>query len=391
MILNQSFPDVRVKQEYDALACAGYRVIVITRALQTQYDENYELLPIVVSKNEFEAYLNCLFIGNRWLVARISSALVDIGVEQVDAVHVHDLFWATTGYTLSKKFSAKFVIDFHENYPAMIRHFNESSKRHGVKKTLRNQFFDNVLLSYKRLVKYERRMLALCDAYICVVEEAKLRLNQINPLTQGVVVSNTKDPRAIDFVDMKEKEKIQLIYVGTIQDLRGLDTAVKAMAYLCENRYELTIVGFKTGCTVKKNLASIIDANNINNVNLVDFTQNESALNQHISNAHIGIIPHISCDLCHTTVPHKLFTYMAMGKAVLVSDVKPLRRLVENKSCGVVFRAGSAEDFAQKVKAISRHDLLVKMGGKARELIETEYNWAVDAKCLVDMYHELLT
>jgi glycosyltransferase involved in cell wall biosynthesis len=390
MILNQSFPDIRVKQEYDALIAGGYRVIIVTRDGQTQFDECYELLPIVVSKNELEAYINCLFVGNPWLTQRIVDGLFNIGVIHVDAVHVHDLFWAISGYDLSKKFSSKFVIDFHENYPAMIHHFNESSKKFGVKKTLRNKFFDNVLLSYKRLARYEKRMLSKCDAFIVVVNEAQLRLNTLNPFKKGVIVSNTKNPGTITFIDIPKKDKIQLVYVGTIQDLRGLDTAVKAMLHLPEDKYELTIVGFKEGCFVKKSLQAIIDLNHLTNVNLIDFIRDELQLDQYISNAHIGIIPHANCELCKTTVPHKLFTYMAMGRPVLVSDVKPLKRLVENKLCGAVFKAGSEEDFAKQIKYMSDYNLLVKMGIKARELVETEYNWAADAKRLIDIYDELL-
>ncbi len=390
MILNQAFPDIRVKQECDTLLSAGYRVIIVTRTLITQLDENYELLPIVVSKHKFEAYINCFFKGNPWLTQRIVGELLNMGVTHVDAVHVHDLFWAITGYDLSKKFNAKFVIDFHENYPAMIQHFNDSSKKNGIKKTLRNQFFDDVLLSYRRLIRYEQRMLKKCDAYIVVVDEAHLRLNNINPLKNGIVVSNTKDPEIITFINMPKEEKIRLVYVGTIQDLRGLDTAVKAMIYLPKNKYELTIVGFKNGCLVKKRLASIIQSNNLTNVNLVNFTEDELLLEQYITNAHIGIIPHMDCELCQTTVPHKLFIYMAMGKPVLVSDVKPLKRLVENKLCGAVFKAGSEEDFANKVSNMSDYNSLVTMGIKARELVETEYNWSLDEKRLIGLYDKLL-
>lgn len=391
MILNQSFPDIRVEQEYDALISAGYRVIVITRAQVTKLDKNYELLPVAVSMSELEAYANCFFLGNPWLTQRIITALLEIKVDRIDAVHVHDLFWAVTGYDLCKQFNAKFVLDFHENYPAMINHFHESNKRHGVKRSIRNMFFDKFLLSDARLKKYELKMLAKCDAYIVVVDEALTRLNKLNKLKKGIVVSNTKKPDIINFLEIPKRKKIQLVYVGTIQDLRGLDIAVQAMSYLSEDDYELTIVGFKSSCLVKEKLKSIIKTNHIHNVNLIDFTENKSLLDQYVENAHIGIIPHADCELCQTTVPHKLFTYMAMGRPVLVSDVKPLKRLVENKLCGAVFKAGSCEDFANKVKSLSDRNLLVKMGSKARELVETEYNWSLDENRLIDLYSELLT
>jgi len=390
MILNQAFPDIRVQQEYDALVSAGYRVIIVTRMGITQLDENYELLPVVVSQGKFEAYINCFFKGNPWLTRRILDELLNIGVTDIDAVHVHDLFWAITGFDLSQKFNAKFVIDFHENYPAMLQHFNESNKKNGIKKTFRNQFFDNVLLSYKRLIRYEQRMLSKCDAYIVVVDEAHDRLNEINPMKHGIVVSNTKDPDIIPFIDIPKEEKIRLVYVGTIQDLRGLDTAVKAMSYLPQDKYELTIVGFKEGCLVKKRLVAITQSHSLKNVHLVNFTQDEQILDQYISNAHIGIIPHMDCKLCQTTVPHKLFIYMAMGKPVLVSDVKPLKRLVENKQFGAVFKAGSEKDFANEVIKMTDDNLLTSMGMKARELVETKYNWSLDEERLVDLYDELL-
>lgn len=391
MILNQSFPDIRVKQEYDALVSQGYRVIVITRTNQTELDNSYELLPVAVSLGEVEAYANCFFRGNPWLVKRIIKELELIGVVNLDAVHVHDLFWGVTGYRLSKIFNAKLIMDFHENYPAMLQHFNESSKKHGPKKSLRNKFFDDVLLGYERLKRYEKRMLSKCDGYIVVVDEALDRLRDINPLKKGVVVSNTKSPELIPFKSLSNIEPIKLVYVGTIQELRGLEVAVTAMQYLPSSDYELTIVGFKNGCLVKKQLESIILAHNIKNVNLIGFLTDEKKLNEYIYNSHIGIIPHQDCELCQTTIPHKLFSYMAMGRPVLTSDVKPFKRLIYNKGVGDVFRAGSAKDFSEKIKAMSTHRLLIEYGRNARKLVETEYNWSKDKNRLLDLYNSLLT
>lgn len=391
MLLNQGFPDIRVEQEADALKDAGYRVIIITHYRKTVIKDGYETIPVQTTLNQFEAYLNSLFYGNPYLEKRIIKALATEGIDKVDAVHVHDLFWSHIGYSLKNHFKCKFVIDMHENYPAMLNIFNYERKRNNKRQTIRSWFFNDVLLSYKRLRKYESKMLKLCDDYITVADEYLEATKALVSNNKGIVVSNTKSPKSIAFSDMpKIEDKVIISYVGSIQFLRGLDVVVNAFKLLPEEVYQLNIVGFKKNDPVKLHLEKIIKKNNMSNINLIPWLNTEKEQDEYMRHCHIGIIPHIDCELCQTTMPHKLFSYMAIGRSVLVSDVKPLARIVDGKDCGATFKAGSSADLAKKIQEISNYDTLFRQGKNARALVEGECNWQRDADRLVSMYRSLI-
>ena len=80
---------------------------------------------------------------------------------------------------------------------------------------------------------------------------------------------------------------------------------------------------------------------------------------------------------------------MAMKRPVLVSDVSPLKRIVEETRSGEVFTAGDPKSFAQKVKEMNDFEKLRQYGENGRLAVEGKYNWENDAKRLINLYREL--
>jgi glycosyltransferase involved in cell wall biosynthesis len=65
--------------------------------------------------------------------------------------------------------------------------------------------------------------------------------------------------------------------------------------------------------------------------------------------AHVGYDGSHASEHTHVTMPNKVYDYMAFRKPVLVSDCRPMKRLVETHRCGLVFRSQDAEDLVEKV------------------------------------------
>ncbi len=403
MLLNQRFlPDIRVEQEYRALKDAGYRVIVVA-------DENgkdsadFEIIRVRPNEGMSWKY-NLTLRTNPKLKNEIVNKIHNLGVTRVDIIHVHDLFWSFLGIELKRYYQAKLVIDLHENYPGMIRDFGWQYRKWNLKAYLvilfltlksrkTNAIWDAICEwahGPDRLEKYEKRVLKKCDGFIVVVDEALERYKNEAFYNKGIVVSNTKDPGTwkYDKLHMIE-DKLILTYMGSVQDLRGLDTAILAMKYLDQSKYQLNIIGLTPQSKIKKDFENLLVDHSISNVNLIDWLDDENKAFEYINNAHVCIVTHKNTELTQTTVPHKLFMYMAIGRPVLVSDVAPLKRIVEEAKCGLVFKADNPENFAARLSEMRDQDLLSKFSKNGREAAERKYNWSEDSKRLVAMYASL--
>ena len=183
----------------------------------------------------------------------IIEKLEAIDVHRIDVVHVHDLLWSFLGFQLKDYYSAKIIIDLHENYPAMLE-----AVRNKPQKKVWN-VIRKIAGRHKRFYKYEEKMLEKTDRFIVVVNEALERFIHKAFHPKGVVVSNTKSPSQWRFDELPTLEnKLIVTYMGTIQDLRGLDTAIEAMNYVDQNKVELNIVGIVKDDVHHQNFSDLI-------------------------------------------------------------------------------------------------------------------------------------
>jgi len=102
--------------------------------------------------------------------------------------------------------------------------------------------------------------------------------------------------------------------------------------------------------------------------------------------AEIGIVPQPGNLFINTTIPHKLFQYMASGLPLVVSDAKPLARVVAEGQCGEIFKSGSVSEFTQAVKRIRSSG--IDYGKNGKQLVQAKYNWQKTAGTLSDLYRK---
>jgi glycosyltransferase involved in cell wall biosynthesis len=83
-----------------------------------------------------------------------------------------------------------------------------------------------------------------------------------------------------------------------------------------------------------------------------------------------------------TTVPNKLFDYMAGGLPVAVSSAKPLKRIVTETGCGVTFRSGDASSCASALAELSSPAKWQYCSTAGVKAVASKYNWSMDAERL---------
>ncbi len=401
MVLQYPYPaDIRVNKEVHALLGAGYAVhlLAYSRGRAEPCDEDLDGLGVHRIPPERWQLGPA---GRLWNALRFSFAFHDgywagqierfARDQAVDVLHVHDLPLVGTAVAVGRRLGIPVVADLHENMPAAI-HIGRSSLsplKRLIHAVVRNDHL------WRR---YERRILPHCARAIVVVPEAAERLIRygLSP-EQVVLVSNTEDETT--FVGGPPDPEIQqryqgqwvLSYVGGIGPHRGIDTAIRALPLAAPYipNLHLLIVGVRRDKQFRA-LERLIRRVGAERWIEVIGWQPFDKVNSYIAVSAACLVPHNACEHTHTTVPHKLFQAMIAGKPVVVSDVRPLKRIVEETQSGLVFEAGNAESLARVLVRLSRDpDLVQQLGHNGQQAARGPYAWRHDAARLVAMYQEL--
>ena len=90
-------------------------------------------------------------------------------------------------------------------------------------------------------------------------------------------------------------------------------------------------------------------------------------------------------------VPEGVLEAMAMGKAVLASDVGGHRELIENGKTGLLFEAENSADLVKQATRLATDlSLRNQLGEAGRQYVQRERSWGKLAERYVAIYEELL-
>lgn len=390
-------PDVRIDKELKALSNAGFTVSVFTHSPTGSVEIDKETRPgatIYRYPVRRPSILRKVYKYFSMKSPEWRTPLLDyIEKERPHAVHIHDLPYLPTVVDALKEngFMGKIVADLHENMPAAKVAY-KSGKR----------FLDRVartmLFEYRRWQTSERKYVSLCDRVITVVPEAQARLLEygIGP-DRLTVVSNTEDESTFPFnakdldqeIVERYKNRFMITYIGGISPHRGLDTVMQGVAHLKSRIPEIlfTIVGAS-----RKKASMLMEMVHLekleNHVEIIDWQPFEKIYSYMVASS-VCLVPHKSFEHTETTIPHKLFQYMISGCSVLVSDCKPLKRVVGDNDVGFVFRAGDPVAFSEKVEEIYHNrEEAQRRAANGRQLALSTMSWQHDAARLVQMYND---
>ena len=308
-----------------------------------------------------------------------------------DILHVHDFPFIRMSLDVAQPLGLPVVADLHENMPAAYRIWRTGL--HPV-----HRFKDGLLRSYHLWRWYEKRLLPRCAHILVVVPEAAERLFDYGlPRSKVTVVSNTEDEttfvtgRVDASILDRYRNRWMICYLGGIGPERGIDTTLAAVPMVARQipDFCLAVVGVRSEHHLDRLVQSTHRLGIQDNVEIVRW-QPFDAARSYIAASAACLVPHNDSEHTQTTVPHKLFQYMISGKPVVVSDVRPLRRIVEETQAGLVFRANDPRSLAEAL--ITLHDtagLAERLGENGRQAATGPYAWRHDARRLVEVYRGL--
>jgi glycosyltransferase involved in cell wall biosynthesis len=187
-------------------------------------------------------------------------------------------------------------------------------------------------------------------------------------------------------------EGVVASYVGRLGVHRGLETVLEALAHrddTTDTPMQLVIVGpddNDNADALRAHARTLGVSDQLCFVGWVDFED----VPRYMAASDICLVPHAATPHTETTIPHKLFQYMAAARPVLVTDVPPLKRIIDETNAGLVTPAGdpaAMADALHELGADSEH--ADTLGRNGRQAVEEHYRWEHDAETLRAIYRDL--
>ena len=164
-------------------------------------------------------------------------------------------------------------------------------------------------------------------------------------------------------------------YIGSIVEYEGLDDLLEAL-YILKNRgvaCRMVIVGDGRASEHLQSRAKELGISDF-----VVFTGRipfEEVVSYY-SAVDIAVYPRKAVKVCEMVSPLKPLEAMAMGKAILASDVDAMREMFSDGETALLYTKGDIEDLARKLEIlVTDSGLRSSLGAKAREWVESERRW----------------
>jgi glycosyltransferase involved in cell wall biosynthesis len=377
--------DVRIWKFAACLGEHGHEVHLVCRNLARRPAEEtleglhiHRLRPLANARLNgpmtFPAFVNPVWIG------RISEVVKG---QRLDALIVRDLPLALAGVAAGRRHRVPVVLDMAENYPAMLRDVNRFERFRPQNVLVRNPVLASLV---------ERIAMRLVDHVVVVIEEAQERLLRAGlPPDRISIVRNTPRVELARFPaawgpPSRDASRLTVVFVGGLEPMRGLDAALDMLAAAVPRIPELRLRIIGDG-RWKSDLEA--QARSLGLGDHVEFSGRrdyQRALFE-VGQADVGFIPHRLTEHTNSTIPNKLFEYMLLGKPVLATDMVPVRRILEQVGCGMVYR--SREEGVEALVRLRDEALRQALGDSGRRAVLDRYRWDRDGATLVGALERL--
>lgn len=381
--------DVRTEKICATLASAGHDVHIVARnrrwrSVEERLPEGtvHRMRPWRWCGQRLDGALGFpAFFSPRW------AALLDRTVARVrpHLIVGRDLPLAPTVLWAGHRRGVPVMLDIAENYPAMMRMIFDAK---------RETLTDYVVRNPSVVAMVERWSLPRADRVLVVVDEMAARLERLGvPRSRSTIVSNTP-PRSRAEEPLPPRpprlggEPLKLVYLGLLEVPRGLVELIDATALLRAEGVgiEVALIGAGRDAGLLEERVRRLGLGDV--VRFLGFLERETALTE-VGRAHVGVIPHHANEAWNTTIPNKLFDYMALGLPVLSSDAAPCARIVQETQAGDVFAAGDARALAAAVRRLGDDDRRRQLGCNGRRAIRERFHWERDADALLAAVDEV--
>ena len=169
----------------------------------------------------------------------------------------------------------------------------------------------------------------------------------------------------------KEKDEFfKIAFTGNIGRAQGLEILPKVASILKDKKIKFIIVGDGRYQSEFENQIENLD---VKEKFLMLPRRPAEEIPEILSECDAGFISFNDSDLWKKTIPAKLQSYMACGKAIIASAAGETQRIIEESGCGICSKLGDPEALANGILNLIQSDY-ISMGERARKYFEKNFN-----------------
>ncbi len=371
--------DIRTSKVCQSLTAAGHEVHLVARNKARRPVHEvlpeavvHRLSPWPIGRGLNAATMFPAFFNPRWFHA-IHDTAKRINA---DLILVRDLPLAPTAIAVGRMLGVPIMMDMAENYPAMMRSLYDNQV---------HRPWDFLVRNPRAVSAVERWVLRHIDHVVVVVEESRDRLVRLGySRDRTTVVSNTPPLERLDASPhVHAAGPLYVNYLGLLEAPRGVGWAIDAIARVAARGVDvrLTVIGSGRERDLFEHQAKSLGLS-APTIQFTGYLPNLEALRL-LSEADVGLVPHQPNESWNTTIPNKLFDYMAAGLAVITSDARPAARIVRETKTGEVFTGSDPESLPDAIERLTDPGYRATCAEHGRRAVRTKYNWEADAARLL--------
>lgn len=180
--------------------------------------------------------------------------------------------------------------------------------------------------------------------YICLTDFNKEKLLHLKQIKEEKIFVKPNFTTEIDCRISDFQKKNQMIYVGRLEEIKGVDVLLRAWHILGDEGPQLIMCG--TG-PMKEWCENYIAEHSMKNVTLAGFVKNDK-VRQMIAESKALILP----TQVYEGFPMTILEAMSVGTPVIGSKIGNVGTLIKDNVNGICFRYDSAEELAKAVEKI---------------------------------------
>ncbi len=254
---------------------------------------------------------------------------------------------------------------------------------------------------YENIVKSEAEACRQAQAVITLTQGLKKELvdrgvpgEKIMIVPNGVdterFVPKTRDRELEAQLGFEGKKVIG--YIGAFAPYEGLEYLLQAAAILRykKNREDFRIIIIGDGVNFDE-LQTLRDDLKLRPIVTIKGRVSHDVIHKYYSLIDIVPIPRLGVPVCEIVSPLKPFEAMAMGKAVVASNVAALAEIVRDNETGLLHRKDDVDHLAQVLETLLDHpELARRLGDAARRWVVAERDWRSLARSVGELYRSLI-
>lgn len=168
-------------------------------------------------------------------------------------------------------------------------------------------------------------------------------------------------------------DHIIVTYIGNFNPYQGVGMLLEAACEVVKknNKYFFVLVGDNSQFP---EYASFIKNNKLESSALLLGKKDVNEVPSYLSASDILVVPRPYTRLAHYAFASKLPEYLAMGKAVIATDVGDACKLVQDMDTGLLIKPNK-DELAEALLKLEDKNLRLALGCNARQLAAENYSW----------------